>query len=406
MSCYYLIENTEKEDFTEIVVSDEPEHVNYQFMMSRTPGSGDSPPTTPQPPASPLPISLAEVLSFPSTSESDRPPQCPFHTESLNEEVSFHIPEFNVIRPTPGHTPNPTPPTSKRSSLSDTENQFRFSSHASPPPSDRATSSSPEHDSDTETGLYMSVRSVTPPLGRSIASGGRGNRPQELELPIHSTTPFMDSMRKVSLSPLREDMDEEELLREVPLGEDTDKSSSHLNVVDSTLDEGIVMRKLSDISLQSQESSSGLDLATAGKVAQRRISDVSNHSGESGIESSASKLSDLLKDQPDRDYGILCNVAESIRKCSASSSGSVEEELKELRRSRAGSVRGTVEVYNTLERQRRTGLSTTAYADGNELLQAHLKMNNSPTHHQHTPPSSSRPNRKSLDSVGSSGSNE
>ena len=409
MSCYYLLENTEKDDFTSIVISDEPEHVTYQFMMPRSPN--DTPPSTPIPPNSPLPTGIGEMLSHPSSSEFDRPPRCPFSShDSLCEEFSFHIPEFNVIHPTPGHTPNPTPPTSKRSSLTDLDNQLRFSPHTSPPPnSDRGNSSSPEHDSDTEVGgIFMAARSTTPPLGRSLAGVGRGNRPPELDLPIHSTSPFMDTMRKVSLSPLREDMDEEELLRDTPTDE-IDKSSSLLSVADG--DEGIVMRKLSDVSIQSQESSGGLEMASnsnGAKSTQRRISDTSNHSGESGIESSAS----ILKDQQDRDSGINCTMADSIRKCSASSNGSVEDELKELRRSRAGSVKGTIEIYNTLDRHRRTGLSTTAFVNGTDL-HPHLKIPTSPTRQRTPPPPGNttptttlRPARKSLDSVGSSGSND
>lgn len=254
----------------------------------------------------------------------------------------------------------------------------------------------------------MAARSTTPPLGRSLAGVGRGNRPPELDIPIHSTSPFMDTMRKVSLSPLREDMDEDELLRETPTDE-IDKNSSLLSVIDG--DEGIVMRKLSDVSIQSQESSGGLEMASnsnGAKSTQRRISDTSNHSGESGIESSAS----ILKDQQDRDSGINCTMADSIRKCSASSNGSVvEDELKELRRSRAGSVKGTIEIYNTLDRHRRTGLSTTAFVNGTDL-HPHLKIPTSPTRQRtppppgNTTPTTLRPARKSLDSVGSSGSND
>lgn len=401
MSCYYLVENTEKEDFTSVVVSDEPEHVTFQFMMTRTPG--DTPPSTPlsTDPASPLPPGLGEMLSH----SGAEPPKCPFSRDFLsNEPPSFHIPEFNVIHPTPGHTPNPTPPTSKRSSLTDMENQFRFSPHTSPPLSDRGTSSSPEHDLDADVSVpFMTCGSVTPPLGRSITGGGRGSRPQELELPIHSTTPFMDTMRKVSLSPLREDLDEEELLKDTPT-EGIEQCSSLLSVTDG-YDEGIVMRKLSDTSIQSQESSSGLDLVGAGKVVQRRISDTSNHSGESGIDTG--KLSEVSKDiNVDRDSGISCSVPDSIRKCSTSSSGSVEDELNHLRRTRQGSVKGKIEIYNSLERQRKTGLSTTAYCNGTELPVLHLTINSSPVHHGTPPPSTDRPNRKSLDSMGSSGSNE
>lgn len=401
VSCYYLVENTEKEDYTSVVISEEPEHVTYQFMMTRPPG--DTPPSTPLPqdPTSPLPPGLGEILS------SGEPPKCPFSRNFTSDEPpSFFIPEFNVIHPTPGHTPNPTPPTSKRSSLTDMENQFRFSPLTSPPLSDRGTSSSPEHDLDTDMSVpFMTCGSVTPPLGRSVTGGGRGNRPQELELPIHSTTPFMDTMRKVSLSPLREDLDEEELLRDTPT-DDIERNSSFLSVTDG-LDEGIVMRKLSDTSIQSQESSSGLDLVGAGKTAQRRISDTSNHSGENGIDSHTGKLSEVAKDNyVDRDSGISCSAPDMIRKCSNSSSGSVEDELNHLRRTRLGSVKGKIEIYNSLERHRKTGLSTTAYCNGTELPVIHLTINSSPVHHGTPPPSADRPNRKSLDSMGSSSSNE
>ena len=412
VSCYYLLENTEKEESTSIVVSDEPEHVTYQFMMPRTPN--ETPPTTPLPPMSPLPTGIGELLSHPSSGMIDKPPRCPFSQHSPHDDFSFPIPEFNVIQPTPGHTPNPTPPTSKRSSLTDMENPFRFSSHTSPPPSgDRCASSSPEHDPDAEMGGIFMSRTNTPPSARSLPSN-RTSRPPELDLGGHSSSQFMDTMRKVSLSPLREDMDEEELLRDTTTtAGEIDKSSSLLSVTDG--DEGIVMRKLSDVSIQSQESNNGLEMTNVSKAPpdQRKISDTSNHSGESGIESSASKLSDM-KDQQDRDDAMTCPMADSTRKGSASSTCSLDDELKELRLSRAGSVKGTIEHYNTLERQRKTGLSTTAYVNGTDL-QPHLKMPTSPTHQRSPPPSSSsdtegasmlRPDRKSLDSVGSSGSND
>ena len=279
----------------------------------------------------------------------------------------------------------------------------------SPPLNDRESNSSPEQDLDAEvSGLFMTTGNITPPLGRSIVGGGRGSRPQELDLPSHSPSPFMDTMRKVSLSPLREDLDEEELLRETPTYE-IEHNSSLLSVGDGQ-DEGIFMRKLSEASIQSQESNSGLDLATAGKVAQRKVSDASNHSGESGIESSASKMSEFSKENNvDRDSGISCSVpdTDALRKCSASSSEGVqvEEELKELRRKRAGSVKGTIEKFNTLDRHRKTGLSTTAYVNGSDL-QAQLKINSSPTRLNTPPPPGGRPHRKSLDSIGSSGSND
>ena len=387
VSCYYLLENTDKDYYCEVLVSDEPEHVTYQFMVSRP--TGETPPATPLPPTSPLPMGLAEILSYPS-GEFDNPPRCPFSRDFPFEEARPSF-EFNVIHPTPGHTPNPTPPASKRSSLTDVDNQFRFSPYTSPPLSDRGNDSSPENELDSDLGgLFMTAGSVTPPLGRSVTGGGRGSRPQELDIPMISSSPFMDTMRKVSLSPLREDKDEEELVKETPTDE-MENNCSLLSVTDGS-DEGIVMRKLSEASIQSQESNSGLDLATAGKVAQRRTSDTSNHSGESGIDSSTSKLFEF-------------SVPDSVRKCSASSSSSVDDELIQLRRSRAGSVKKGIEIYNTLERQRKTGLSTTAYMNGTDL-QEHLTITTSPARLNTPPPQGGRPHRKSLDSIGSSGSND
>ena len=131
--------------------------------------------------------------------------------------------------------------------------------------------------------------------------------------------------------------------------------------LEQTADEGICMRKVSDVSNYSVDSncSSGL-VEPSEKVMARKISDVSIHSGE-GL---SSKLSDISKDSgtdQEQEAEKQWQNNEQLRKVSASSSdGNVDGELTELRKVRAGSVSKAVEKYDTLTRQRhrRSGLPT------------------------------------------------
>ena len=310
IKCYYLLDNTLKEEHTAIIVSEETEQVTYhQFVMSRSP---DTPPASPH-----LPENLADQLS--STMQSDDfKTGCPFMT-----------PDFNVIKPTPTSTPNPTPPSSRKNS------------------------------SETSPAFCPPVYSVSPPTPlnsvpcldttEGIDSGD--------DVHFHIPTTFMASMRNTSMSPLREDLNEEEHFS---------SSSSAPNIVD----EGIVLRKLSDISNSSCSSGGGAEQngvetstveaqSSATKLPSRKISDVSNHSGESGIESTTSKVSDGSGGTCDRD--VSKNSTSNERKLSTSSNGSTEDELTQIRTTRAGSVHNTIVKFDTLTRQRKSGLPTVVH---------------------------------------------
>lgn len=328
IKCYYLLDNTLKEEHTAIIVSEEAEQVTYhQFVMSRTP---DTPPASPF-----LPEPLADQLI--SSMQSDDFKTCPFIT-----------PDFNVIKPTPTSTPNPTPPNSRRSST-------ESSPAASPSPGP----------------IYPPVHSISAPsifnsAPYSETTEGIDSAPLTGvgdDGHFHISTTFMTSMRNTSMSPLREDLNEEE--------HHFSSSSSATNIVD----EGIVLRKLSDISNSSYSSAGGAEQngvetgtveaqSSATKLPCRKISDVSNHSGESGIESTTSKVSDASGGACERD--VSKNSTSSERKLSNSSIGSMEDELTQIRTTRAGSVHKTIEKFDTLTRQRRSGLPTVSHHHNGE----------------------------------------
>ena len=84
MMCYFLIENTDKTEYLPIIVPDE---ISYDFM-----------PTSGTPPGTPFVFSGNNALESPWK----RAPAFPF------------APELTVINPTPGHSPNPSPPTTAK----------------------------------------------------------------------------------------------------------------------------------------------------------------------------------------------------------------------------------------------------------------------------------------------------
>lgn len=84
MMCYFLIENTDKTEYLPIIVPDE---ILYDFM-----------PTSGTPPGTPFMFSGNNALESPWK----RAPAFPF------------APELTVINPTPGHSPNPSPPTTAK----------------------------------------------------------------------------------------------------------------------------------------------------------------------------------------------------------------------------------------------------------------------------------------------------
>ena len=356
VKCYYLLANTALDlASASMVVDDEPEQM-YQFMIPR---STDTPPATPL---------LSGTLGY----EGDPNPA----NSNLSQFVSNMpdggkggcpmfkgaVPDFNVIKPTPTSTPNPSPPTSPPKTCP-------AHSHSTPP-----TTSSPSPPISTTTILINSPPPDSEP-------------PQGFDVPPvhhHPPTAFMATMRNTSMTPLTEDANEE------------------MNGTAPNADEGIEIpqRKLSDgsncsagsgIDFSVHESSSTVsDMGGAvSKPPTRKISDVSSHSGESGIESTTSKVSDTSKDglveyklsnDSKEDRGSTsrdvvdreATPKEELsperqleeRRLSGSSSGSTEEELTFLRSRRAGSVHKTIEKYDSLTRQRKSGLPMVSQSPG------------------------------------------
>ena len=367
VKCYYLLENTEKEEYTPLVLTEESD---FKFILPRTPAT---PPGTPHEPHLNPHLSFSSHVhsSMSDLIASSEGGGCPFGGSSSSNEdhiPSFPLPDFNVIKPTPKSTPNPSPHPSPPRKLSEEEYPQSLiqiiTSNYTPPvsPSNQSGHSSPELDG---TECSVAPLSVPPPAVMPLiesSSEDTMSSPQhqsyDLNHSQHSTSPFMATMRNHSMSPLKEDLDEEE---NVPY-------SSLTN-----LDEGIeIQRKISDVSNYSMESNGGLTMGQLPgdtKTSVRRISDTSNHSGEeSGIESTTSKISDASKDglPVDRESSKNEMNADSSkgsvsfddeRRLSNSSSGSIaEEELASIRLTRAGSVHNTIKRYDSMTRQRKTGL--------------------------------------------------
>ena len=145
------------------------------------------------------------------------------------------------------------------------------------------------------------------------------------------------------MSPLKEDFSEDDMIS--------------TNVSLTNLDEGIEMqRKISDVSGYSADS--GSETPGEAKHSARKISDVSTHSGESGIESTTRKISDTVGPEITVVVPEATKLASEERKLSSSSSGSTEEELSIIRRSRAGSVNKAIEKFDTLtQRIRKSGIN-------------------------------------------------
>ncbi len=335
VSCYYLVENTSKEEFAPIVVTDEQEQTPFQFMMTNTP---TSPPVTPMTttnrtlsPSSPG--SIAEMLSQTSSGQL----ACPMYSDS---NITFSVPDFNVIKPTPTSTPNPSPPGSKKNSISDEPIMFT----ANPPPTSSPTPPLVSPIPIRPTPIKLdAMEGVTSSEFTPILDSGREEVeiPKEAELDHHhhSHMSILAHFRKTSMSPVHEDNEEE--------------GGATTNV-----DEGIeVCRKSSDMSNCSSESGGGGGGSKDKKQSSRKVSDTSAHSGESGIESPPDKqtFTNSMKEPGDAEVSVRETSVE--RKLSNSSSVSMEEELETIRHSRSGSVSKAVEMFDTFTRHRKSGLT-------------------------------------------------
>ncbi len=322
VECYYLLhDNFEREMFTPLIVTDDT--AEFQFsVLSRNP---NTPPGTPHALESETRSLDGLLPRLGATSV------CPF---------SGAVPDFNLIKPTPNSTPNPTPPGSQRNSLS-SEYPNIITSSPTPPPCHTSNSrGSPSPDSDdTEcsASLITSPPSIldTLPEEEGVVSIDHHH--------YHAPTNFMLTMRNTSMSPLKEDFSEDDMIS--------------TNVSLTNLDEGIEMqRKISDVSGYSADS--GSETPGEAKHSARKISDVSTHSGESGIESTTRKISDTVGPEITVVVPEATKLASEERKLSSSSSGSTEEELSIIRRSRAGSVNKAIEKFDTLtQRIRKSGIN-------------------------------------------------
>ena len=336
VKCYYLVDNLDKDDSVPIIVPDE--NVAFQFMMTPT---HTTPPPTPLVAEKSL-ADVEEILSLPSSE-----PAPIFH---IGSSSSFSIPDFNVIKPTPNSTPRPSPQHTKNNGIED--EHFTFSS--TKPPAGCPFFMAHAQESDT-TGSCISVEDddtlestsmtfVSPSFSLSEPSDGEQQQLQKTtDFEYHHFHPhsLLSSVRHTSMSPLQEDLNEESLTL-------------------SNLDEGIdLQRKISDVSNCSSESGGGVVVSVVSqdkKDVDRKTSDTSNHSTESGIESAPDKRSPM---------SIISASKEGVssvdaRKLSSSSNASMEEELATIRHQRAGVVSKVIEQYDHLTRQRKSGLPMVA----------------------------------------------
>ena len=340
IKCYYLLENTDKPEHTTVIVSDEPEQVAFQLFSRTT----DTPPSTP-------------MTSQPRLGANDVAHTLSYGGHEENElSVPGGIPDLNVIRPTPTSTPHHTPPGSTHDSDSEGSTPPR---RRSPPgyfqghKPEEGTSADFTHAASCPMFSGGSLRPSSPEeVEQYLYHQGAGSPPEHYQTPpyISVMRTSSASIRTSSMSPLKEDVNEEE------------ESEFSAAII---ADEGIVMRKISDVSNISVSSTNGAEPAEASasssKQPVRRISDVSDHSGESGIESTTSKVSDASKESLPPDRENCKQSTSSERKLSDSSVGSAEDELTLIRMNRAGSVSKTIEKYDSLTRFRRSGLPTVVH---------------------------------------------
>ncbi len=398
--CYFLLNNMAKEDYTPIVVAEEPTQT-FDFMVSRPP----SPPLTPYLASynSFSPTDLSRRLSSPTL---DRVQQAPHRFSPV-------LPGVEVLDCTPTPSPGATPPQSQKPSWQqDLPLQCPFRILQSPTPPVRGQSLTPPFRGQSPT-LLLGAPSPSPspvgyesdseltnlladeaPVLRSTPKFEYARRPPNIDLALDFS---LKSARAPVMSPLKEDLCEES-----PETPPVSRQSPSRPLTQSKLVQSV---STADHAHREQDD----DTATVETLTIRKNSDASNQSTESarGIsDTNSSGSGDTRK------LSTASNLEEEERKTS-------KEDLDHLQRSRAGSVNKTVEYYNSLARRRRSGLSTTPYATNSviESFNSQLepvegecrtsfdaKIQSKPS--TNTVSTVGRPERMSLDSVGSSGSND
>lgn len=285
------------------------------------------------------------------------------HTINPVVDESDQVPQYGFVlnSSTPPSTPRPfSPSTTARPPFSPSMMVPNPAEPSKCPFSSRVTAPGINITEATPTPTTSKRSSLT---GSEVSFGSRSPTPDEgledpgLQMKIEEHhSPFLEVMRRISgLEPVTE-ADED------VIGESGEPGKNETIPT---------ARKISNDSNASAESAEG-------KTTLRKVSDASN---ESGIQSSGSKTSD---------------GGGGERKLSASSCDGmveVQDDLHLIRRS--GSVSDKIKKFDTLsrDRQRKTGLHCVAQ----EPTETTLKNQND---------NKLRPERKSLDSIGSTGSND
>ncbi len=397
--CYFLLSSDVKEQFTPVVVSDEPTQ-GYEFIVSR--------PTSPPP--SPY---VGSCNAFSPTDLSHRLSM----DGGVQSPLSRFSPGIEVLEATPTTSPGVTPPQSKKPSWQqDLPLQCPFRILHSPTPPHQGQSPTPplrgespaqllgvqsptpshvSSDSDNE----CSITGETSPV-RSTPKFDFSRRPPNLDFANREMLDF--SMRASVMSPLKEVLCEDS--PETPPV--TRQSPSH------PLQESKLVQSVTTTGNHSaHQKQDERAIAPTDTLPVRKTSDASNHSNESAravSDTNSSGSGDVRK------LSTTSNPEGEERKTSSE----VKEDLETLQRTRAGSVTKRVEYYDSLSRRRRSGLATTPYAKKNLVLNSEegetgesctspamdtgVQSKLSPN----TISTVGRPERKSLDSVGSSSSTD
>ena len=367
--CYFVLENHSKEEYTPITIPEEPSQ-GFEFIVSHQASSPY------------LPFSPADFTRhLTDSSDNEATP----NSSPLQRKKTSRREHFNFPTECPFHqvVSSPTPPPrsdseSDRSSPApeSTPSIFEFQKRQntlrelSPVPSMHVPVMSPLEEAQCEDWADTTANNNSLQIAPKNPEAEKTNNQKapnhtEAEKTNNQKAPNHTEAEKTN----QKATEAEKTDQKATEAEKTDQKAPEAEKTDERLShEKRETRKISDISDQSVECSG-------------KVSDASNDATETGS-------GDLRK---------LSTASNPDNKMSDSSS--MEEDLDYIQKNRRGSVTKRVEFFDSLSRQRRTGLSTTAYT-----------INLGPNIEKHdslpTVIVNGRPNRKSLDSLGSSGSNE
>ena len=381
VACYFLIENTEKEDFGPIVVADEHSYEGFIVQPSTSPTSF----TSAQPHTE-----LDSALLHKKLSDIHQP--------------HLHVPDIMVSDPTPLHSPHRSPIGSPR--------------RAQSPPILSTLSSGATIEAVIEGLKGMCPMAKTMDTLHEEEVGGVGEG--KATLLTGDRAKRVASAKKGDSPPCCKDDSQDK----------ESKASEPHTAVAGTAPQMVITRGVEEFgtlpSKLSEEAPS-----TVGEKRPSLESDVSSVADISDTSSHQSYDVDPWKFPPAIEGG---GATEGVRKTSNTSVTSAEEEHERVhqQRSRSGSVHDRVVFFDSLGRIRRTGVVNNALVGGKSpqhtatvvaagaamtyedayiapSLPGSLAMDRSstlPRMKMSLNTESERPNRKSLDSQGSSGSGD